>query len=119
MDSSLPHRTPGASGHEHGVPRPEYGIPSRELRERAAEGWERFLDRFDDGEPDGEPDHAGYERHPLLGRQVRDVASQGEGELMAVTHEVHDDGRVVRVAHIRPASGVEWSTAVANIQAAR
>ncbi|MFJ2788369.1 MULTISPECIES: hypothetical protein [unclassified Streptomyces] len=63
-------------------------------------------------------DHAGYERYELLGRQVRDIASRGEGELMAVTHEVHTDGRVVRVAHIRPLSGVEWSTAVANVQVA-
>ncbi|WP_086822786.1 hypothetical protein [Streptomyces sp. NRRL B-24572] len=62
-------------------------------------------------------DHAGYEQHELLGRRVRDIASRGEGELMAVTHEVHSDGRVVRVAHIRPASGVEWSTAVGNVQA--
>ncbi|MYS07853.1 hypothetical protein GTW71_15765 [Streptomyces sp. SID6041] len=62
-------------------------------------------------------DHAGYEQHALLGRHVRDIASQGEGELMAVTHEVHDDGRVVRVAHIRPASGVEWSTAATNVRA--
>nr|WP_204116762.1 hypothetical protein [Streptomyces sp. CS081A] len=62
-------------------------------------------------------DHAGYERHELLGRRVRDIASGGEGELVAVTHEVHDDGRVVRVAHIRPVSGVEWSAAVANVQA--
>lgn len=61
-------------------------------------------------------DHAGYERHALLGQRVRDVASGGEGELMAVTHEVHDGGRVVRVAHIRPASGVEWSTAVGNLR---
>ncbi|WP_369145638.1 cyclophane-forming radical SAM peptide maturase AmcB [Streptomyces sp. R44] len=64
-------------------------------------------------------DHAGYEQHELLGHQVRDIASQSEGELMAVTHEVHDDGRVVRIAHIRPASGVEWSTAVANVRAVR
>ncbi|MDT9692612.1 hypothetical protein Q5762_30640 [Streptomyces sp. P9(2023)] len=64
-------------------------------------------------------DHSGYERHELLGQMVRDIASQGEGELMAVTQEIHNDGRVVRVAHIRPACGVEWSTAVANVQALR
>ncbi|MER7912177.1 hypothetical protein [Streptomyces sp. NPDC096068] len=62
-------------------------------------------------------DHSGHERHELLGHRVRDIASGGEGELMAVTHEVHDDGRVVRVAHIRPVSGVEWSAAAANVQA--
>lgn len=62
-------------------------------------------------------DHAGYEEHPLLHQRVRDIASRGEGELMAVTHELHSDGRVVRIAHIRPASGVEWSTAADNLQA--
>ncbi|MER8232339.1 hypothetical protein [Streptomyces sp. NPDC094049] len=61
-------------------------------------------------------DHSGYEWHPLLNKRVRDIASRGEGELMAVTHELHDDGRVVRVAHIRPASGIEWSTALDNLQ---
>jgi hypothetical protein len=60
----------------------------------------------------------GYEKHPLLNRAVRDVASRGVGVLTAVTHELHRDGRVVRVAHIRPASGVEWSTAADNIQPA-
>ncbi|MER7829010.1 hypothetical protein [Streptomyces sp. NPDC095602] len=60
----------------------------------------------------------GYEKHPLLNRAVRDVASRGVGVLTAVTHELHHDGRVVRVAHIRPASGVEWSTAADNIQPA-
>ncbi|MCP9974661.1 hypothetical protein [Streptomyces somaliensis] len=60
----------------------------------------------------------GYEKHPLLNRAVRDVASRGEGVLTAVTHELHHDGRVVRVAHIRPASGVEWSTAADNVQPA-
>ncbi|WP_179199643.1 hypothetical protein [Streptomyces sp. NRRL B-24572] len=54
MDSSLPHRTPGASGHEPGVPGPEHGVPSRELRERAAGGWERFLRRFAGERPDRE-----------------------------------------------------------------
>lgn len=46
MDSPLPHRMPGASGHEHDSARVEYGVPSRELRERGAEGWQRFLDRL-------------------------------------------------------------------------
>ncbi|MFI8519281.1 hypothetical protein ACIGEZ_15815 [Streptomyces sp. NPDC085481] len=59
----------------------------------------------------------GYEDHPLLHHQVRDIASRGEGELTAVTHELHSDGRVVRVAHIRPANGVEWTTAAGNVQA--
>lgn len=64
-------------------------------------------------------DNAGYEQHPLLGKRVRDIASQCEGELAAVTHELHNDGRVVRVAHVRPASGIEWSTALGNLQAVR
>ncbi|MFJ2788370.1 MULTISPECIES: hypothetical protein [unclassified Streptomyces] len=54
MDGSLPHRTPGASGHEHGIPKPEHGAPSRELRERAARGWEHSLRRFTDESPDRE-----------------------------------------------------------------
>lgn len=62
-------------------------------------------------------DHAGRDQHELLGHQVRDIASRGEGELMAVTYEIYGGGRRVRVAHIRSESGAEWSTAVANIQA--
>ncbi|MEV6328390.1 hypothetical protein [Streptomyces sp. NPDC051909] len=58
----------------------------------------------------------GHEQHPLVGSRVRDIASGGEGVLAAVTHEVHSDGRVVRIAHVRPASGVEWSTAAENVQ---
>ncbi|MFD5105284.1 hypothetical protein [Streptomyces cinereoruber] len=46
MDSPLlPRRTPGASGREYAVPKPEHGVPSRELRLRAASGWERFMRR--------------------------------------------------------------------------
>ncbi|MER7912176.1 hypothetical protein [Streptomyces sp. NPDC096068] len=44
----------GASGHEHAVPKPEYGIPSRELRLRAAGGRERFMRRFVTESPDQE-----------------------------------------------------------------
>ncbi|MGA5191864.1 hypothetical protein [Streptomyces exfoliatus] len=62
--------------------------------------------------------HDGYEQHPLLHRRVRDIASKGEGELTAVTHELHSDGRVVRVAHIRPTNGIEWTTSAENIHAA-
>ncbi|MFC7792155.1 hypothetical protein [Streptomyces cinereoruber] len=60
----------------------------------------------------------GYEHHPLLNTLVRDIASRGEGVLVAVTHELHSHG-TVRIAHIRPASGVEWTTAADNVQAAR
>lgn len=62
--------------------------------------------------------HDGYEQHPLLHTKVRDTASRGEGQLMAVTHQLHDDGRLVRIAHIRPTSGIEWTTSVDNIRAA-
>ncbi|WP_405856310.1 hypothetical protein OG361_22900 [Streptomyces sp. NBC_00090] len=62
--------------------------------------------------------HDGYEQHPLLHKRVRDIASRGEGELTAVTHELHTDGRVVRVAHIRPKNGIEWTTSADNVQAA-
>lgn len=51
MTSTLPRRTPGESGHESGTPGPEHGVPSRELRERAAAGWDRFLRRFADEQP--------------------------------------------------------------------
>ncbi|MER7537173.1 hypothetical protein ABTX77_20670 [Streptomyces sp. NPDC097704] len=54
----------------------------------------------------------------MLHTRVRDIASQGEGELTAVTHELHSDGRVVRVAHIRPPNGIEWTTSADNIHAA-
>ncbi|MEU9857257.1 hypothetical protein [Streptomyces sp. NPDC047974] len=57
----------------------------------------------------------GYEDHPLLNKTVRDIASRGEGVLTAVTHELHNHG-TVRLAHIRPASGIEWTTAADNIQ---
>lgn len=56
----------------------------------------------------------GYEQHPLLNMIVRDIASRGEGVLVAVTHDLHSHG-TVRVARIRPASGVEWTTAADNI----
>ncbi|WP_306325308.1 hypothetical protein [Streptomyces venezuelae] len=58
----------------------------------------------------------GHERHPLLHTNVRDTASRGVGELTAVTHELHTDGRIVRIAHIRPPNGIEWTTSVDNIR---
>ncbi|MEU5921558.1 hypothetical protein [Streptomyces sp. NPDC047141] len=53
--------------------------------------------------------------HPWLHKTVRDVASRGEGELTAIVHE-ESGGRTVRVAHVSPASGIEWTTALSNIQ---
>ncbi|WP_328763652.1 MULTISPECIES: hypothetical protein [unclassified Streptomyces] len=59
--------------------------------------------------------------HRLLRRQVRDIASGVEGELMAVVREeVSDDPvreRWVVLAYVRGPSGREISTAVANIEA--
>ncbi len=63
-------------------------------------------------------DSFGHEQHPWLHKQVRDIASCGEGELTAVVHEA-TRGRVVRVAYIRPESGVEWTTAADNLQIVR
>ncbi|MEU6294471.1 hypothetical protein [Streptomyces erythrochromogenes] len=60
-----------------------------------------------------------YLPHPLLRRQVRDVASGIEGELMAVINEdVSNSARPhwVELAYIRGPSGREFSTAVDNIQ---
>ncbi|MEU3687989.1 hypothetical protein [Streptomyces narbonensis] len=52
MATTLPRRTPGESGHASGIPDREHGVPSRELRERAAGGWDRFLRRFANEQPD-------------------------------------------------------------------
>ncbi|MGW3090622.1 hypothetical protein [Streptomyces sp. NPDC001108] len=59
----------------------------------------------------------GYEQHPLLGMNVRDIASRRQGVLVAVTHELHNHG-TVRLAHIRPPSGIEWTTSADNLQPA-
>ncbi|MFG2645942.1 hypothetical protein ACGFYP_33795 [Streptomyces sp. NPDC048370] len=53
--------------------------------------------------------------HPWLHKTVRDIASRGEGELTAIVHE-KANRRTLRVAHIRPASGIEWTTAADNVQ---
>ncbi|MFE6101007.1 hypothetical protein ACFVQ4_13680 [Streptomyces laurentii] len=93
------------------------GAPSRALRVRAAAGWERFVRRAEAKGvyPVGVD---GYEQHPLLNTRVRDTASGAEGELTAVTHELHGDGRVVRIAHIRAVNGIEWTASAENVQAA-
>ncbi|MEU8523550.1 hypothetical protein [Streptomyces sp. NPDC048577] len=56
--------------------------------------------------------------HPWLHRPVRDIASRVEGTLTAIVHET-SGGRTVRIAHIRPVSGIEWTTAATNIQLAQ
>ncbi|MEW2412624.1 hypothetical protein AB0953_02670 [Streptomyces sp. NPDC046866] len=43
----LPRRTPGSSGRRLTVPEVPPGAPSRALRKRAADGWERFMRRAD------------------------------------------------------------------------
>ncbi|WP_314618850.1 hypothetical protein [Streptomyces stackebrandtii] len=100
--------------------KPRLGEPSRALRLRAADGWERFMRGGRDQAGREETLHAGgpdgYEQHPLLNTLVRDVASRGVGRLTAVTHELQESGRPVRLAHIRPASGIEWTTAADNIR---
>ncbi|MFJ5637703.1 hypothetical protein ACIQF5_34395 [Streptomyces goshikiensis] len=58
----------------------------------------------------------GYEQHPFLHQQVRDIVSRAEGELMAVTRQHYDDGRIIRIAHIRRTNGVEITTVVGNIE---
>ncbi|GLX18932.1 MULTISPECIES: hypothetical protein [Streptomyces] len=62
-----------------------------------------------------------YVPHRLLRRRVRDIASGTEGVLMAVVNEnVSDTGieRWAELAYIRGDSGREFTTAVANIEAA-
>lgn len=118
--SGLPRRNPGTSGRTYTPPEARPGAPSRALRVRTAGGWERFTHRVEARqEPEGvnPVGSDGYEHHPLLDTNVRDSASRGVGVLVAVTHELHSHG-TVRIAHIRPASGVEWTTAADNIQAA-
>ena len=59
-----------------------------------------------------------YVPHRLLHRRVRDIASGAEGELMAVINEnVSDSGaeQWMRLAYVRDASGLEFTTAVGNI----
>ncbi|WEH37003.1 hypothetical protein PZB75_28780 [Streptomyces sp. AM 4-1-1] len=43
--SELPRRAPGASGRTYTPPEPQVGAPSRALRLRAADGWEKFMCR--------------------------------------------------------------------------
>ncbi|MEW2140325.1 hypothetical protein AB0892_27660 [Streptomyces sp. NPDC005409] len=62
-----------------------------------------------------------YVPHRLLRQRVRDIASGAEGELMAVVNEnVGSVGfeRWAWIAYIRGSSGREFTTAVANVQAA-
>ncbi|MFJ3900202.1 hypothetical protein [Streptomyces sp. NPDC090025] len=86
---------------------------------RAARGWERVEQKADaEALPPAGPD--GHEdAHPLLRERVRDIASGGEGLLTAVTHELHGDGRLLRIAHIRSPAGTEWTASADNIQPAR
>ncbi|MGW0391123.1 hypothetical protein ACWDYJ_09510 [Streptomyces sp. NPDC003042] len=63
----------------------------------------------------------GHEPDPRIGRQVRDIASGAEGELMAIVSEdiPNFEGvpMTVRLAYIRPAGGgLELSTAPMNLE---
>ncbi|MFD7320561.1 hypothetical protein ACFV9D_05635 [Streptomyces sp. NPDC059875] len=114
MTTALP-RDPGEP--------PEFGVPSPELTARAESGFEKFLARGEGRLPVRRGDHAMSsagsffhgDGHPWLHKTVRDIASRGEGELTAIVHE-KTGSRTVRVAHIRPASGIEWTTSADNIQ---
>ena len=64
-------------------------------------------------------DGFGHEEHPWIGQQVRDIACKGEGVLTAVVREKVTGGRFVRLAYIKPASGIEWSTHSDNVQLVR
>ncbi|MER7000395.1 hypothetical protein [Streptomyces sp. NPDC000410] len=64
-------------------------------------------------------DSFGHEKDPRIGCTVRDIASRRKGELTAIVQEkVRDKSgheRYVRVAYIKAASGIEWSTAADNL----
>ncbi|GGY85606.1 hypothetical protein CP967_24670 [Streptomyces nitrosporeus] len=62
-------------------------------------------------------ERTGHEPHPLLHTRVRDIPSRTEGELVAVTRE-HHRGGIRRIAHIRPAGGIEFATSADNIEPA-
>lgn len=59
--------------------------------------------------------------HPLLGQPVRDVASGTEGKLVAVVRQevrrAFGEPTYAPIAYIRMASGLELSTAAANVEA--
>ncbi|GGR79291.1 hypothetical protein Snoj_77200 [Streptomyces nojiriensis] len=62
-----------------------------------------------------------YVPHRLLRRRVRDIASGVEGELMAVINENVSNADIehwMELAYIRGASGREFTTSVANVEAA-
>ncbi|WP_406737958.1 hypothetical protein OG365_14010 [Streptomyces sp. NBC_00853] len=62
-----------------------------------------------------------YLPHRLLRQRVRDSASGVEGELMAVINENVSEADVehwTELAYIRGSSGREFTTSVANVEAA-
>ena len=64
-----------------------------------------------------------HEDHPLIGSRVHDIASRQEGELTAIVCEPVTDRngnrRYVRLAFIKAASGIEWSTSAESVEAVR
>ncbi|MFG2716526.1 hypothetical protein ACGFX2_39345 [Streptomyces goshikiensis] len=70
------------------------------------------------------PDAYGHEPDPRIGKQVRDIASGTEGELMAVVSEAIPNYEgvpmTVRLAYIRPVGGGrEVTTAPPNLEVLR
>jgi hypothetical protein len=68
------------------------------------------------------PDAFCHLPHPWIGQAVRDIACNQIGRLTAVIQEPAGfvTGRPdhPRLAYIRAASGIEWSTAVSNLELA-
>lgn len=65
-------------------------------------------------------DTFGHHAHPWINKTVRDIASGQSGQLAAVVTEpagfASGAPLVARLAYIRGANGIEWSTAVGNIE---
>ena len=65
-------------------------------------------------------DSFGHLPHPWIDKTVRDIACGQTGRLMAVVKEqtgfASGAPLTARLAYIRDARGVEWSTAVNNIE---
>ncbi|MFI5619438.1 hypothetical protein [Streptomyces sp. NPDC051567] len=69
------------------------------------------------------PEPFGHLPHPLPRTRVRDLTSGAEGTLTAVVHQNLSDAPArphwAELACIRAPSGLEWSTALDNIEPAR
>lgn len=67
-------------------------------------------------------DTFGHVTHPWIGKTVYDIANGQTGLLTAVVDEpagfASGAPRVVRLAYVRNAKSVEWSTALSNLSLA-